>query len=147
MGVGNGIESCSIRQTQIVRTGEAHHPADVDGRSGAKEKAVGVHQEEIGGWEPPWSVGLNHAKDTGRIASVDPAQDVGGRQVWKEQRTVLINRSRIEEVCDVIGRDVEVAEAVIQIQSASRSGATRDVVLGVSSWKGEWRANLRVEPR
>ncbi len=75
----DSVEEGTIGESQIIRRRKGHHPPNVDRGSGAKEKAVGVHQEEIGGWEPAWPVGLNHAKDTGRSAPVDAAQDVGGR--------------------------------------------------------------------
>ena len=117
----------------IVGRGEGDHSANVDGGVGSKEKAIGVHQEEIGVREPAWSVRLNHAKDAGRIAAVDAAQDVGSRQVWRKQGPIQINRSRIEEVCDVIGGNVEAPEAVIQIHSTARSGSARNVILGFSS--------------
>jgi hypothetical protein len=42
------------------------HSSDINSGIRTKQKAVGVHQKEIGGSEPIWSVGLNHSKDSRR---------------------------------------------------------------------------------
>ena len=39
-----------------------------------------------------------------------------------------------KKVRNVVGRNIEISEAVIQIQSTAGSGATRDVVLSLPHW-------------
>ena len=131
MGIGTGVESGSICQTQIVRTGEGHHPADVDGGIGAEQEAGGIHEEEI---RVPEAGRLNGPEDGGEVAPGDPAQDVGGRKTGV-----------IQKVRDVVVGNVEIAEAVKEIRSAPWPGAACDVVLYLS-WRRSWRkVDLRVE--
>src|SRR5215472_7074772 len=89
----------------------------------------GIHQKQVGVSESADCVGLNRTEDARRVSACGTRQDIIRRQARTQNVSGKIHRSRIEKVRDVVGRDVEVAEAVIQIQSAFRSGAPRDVVL------------------
>ena len=130
--IANGVEPHAIGKSQVVCTGEAHHPTDINGGVGPKEKAGGIHQEEIRTAKPG---GLNGAEDVGEVSAGDPAQDVGGGKARV-----------IEKVRNVVVRDIEVPEAVKQIWAASRSGPARDVELRLSSWRRRRQGDLRVEP-
>jgi hypothetical protein len=124
------VELYFIGESKIIRCCEGDHPAHVHGGIGAEEKAVGVHQKKIGVTKPALPVGLNGAKDSRRISSGHTTQDVGGGQVRSKYVAVEINRPRIKEIGNIVGRNAEVSKAVEQIGSTctSRASSARDVV-------------------
>ena len=61
--IGNRIESCAIGESEIICTGEGHHPADIHGGVRPKQESGRVHEEEVG---VPEASGLNGAKDSSR---------------------------------------------------------------------------------
>ena len=79
---------------------------------------------------------MNGPKDARRVAASDPAENVARRK-----------DGLVEEVGDIVDRDVEQAEAVKQVGPVSRSGPPRDVVVDLSVRKGCGRADLCVQPR
>lgn len=105
-------------ETEIICRGEGDGATDIQCCVGSKENAGWVHQEQIRVAE---SFGLNSAKNAGWIPAGHPAEDIRCRK-----------SSFVQEVGDVAGRDVEVAEAVKQIESPIRSCSTDDIELDLS---------------
>ena len=95
-------------KAQIICCSESHHAAYVHCGIWTEQESGWVDEKEIGVAEPASSVRLNHSKDNRRVSGSDSTENVRGRQSSSEWIADGINRSRIEKVGDVVGRNVEV---------------------------------------
>ena len=117
--MGDGIESRTVRESEIIRRRERHHPPDIDRGIRTEEESGWIHQKEVGVTE---SGGLDGSEDVGYVAPGHTAEDVGG-----------VKAGVIEKVRDVVVGNIEVAEAVKQIDSSAWSCPARDVELGLAA--------------
>ena len=131
MTLRDGIESRIVRESEIIRRGERHHPPHIHRRIRPKQKSGWIHEKEIRVPEPG---GLDRSKDVGDVAPGDTAEDVGCGKTGV-----------IEEVCNVVVGHIEVAEAVKQIDSAAWSGPARDILINLPIGQCYRCTDLRVE--
>src|SRR5215831_1367915 len=104
--------------------------------SRGEDDACGIHEQASRMTNLACSVRLNRAEDACRDSPGTTGQDIGGGEA-----------EIIEKIRDAVHRHIEVAEAVIQIQSASGSSATRNVILHLSWRLYRCKVDLRVQAR
>src|SRR5262249_9155973 len=91
-----------------------------------------VHHKQIRIPEPG---GLNGPEDVRDVSPGDATQDVRGGEAGV-----------VQKVSNVVGGNVEVAEAVIQIHTTPGSRATRDVVLSLPCWRCRRKRDCCIKP-